>query len=124
MSVDKMPAMLWASWDGSAAKARPSRFSAFTTSLTRVPALRVICFLSRSLLTTPAYLSSGTRVPSVTTPLLNECPAPNSRRLREAFTSSTISSSLVGAASLAGLYLYRRPQLRKVPRRTRASSHV
>src|SRR5215216_3832500 len=52
-SVDSIPATLWASWEGSALKARPSSISRATTSRTRVPPFTATCFLSRSFHTRP-----------------------------------------------------------------------
>ena len=52
-SVDRMPAMLWASWEGWAANARPSSSSALMMSRTRVPPLTAICFFSASFQITP-----------------------------------------------------------------------
>src|ERR671913_1491026 len=52
-SVERIPAMLWASWEGNALNASPSSSSSSTTFLTRVPPFTVSCLFAMSLRTTP-----------------------------------------------------------------------
>src|SRR5829696_37591 len=58
-SVERIPAMLWASWEGSAEKAKPSSSSRATTSRTRVPPLCGHLFLVQVLPDEAAVVIEG-----------------------------------------------------------------